>query len=251
MSEKIIKKNELAKEYSDINTASVYIDKRFEAPIGRILHEHQVKFINQFIKENNIQNVLEIACGPARLTLEIEGIKQGIAVDFNESMLSVAKERLKRVNKLDKWRLYQADAFNLDLDKKFDLIYTFRFIRHFMQSDRQLLYNNIKKHLVTQGYLIFDVVNEEVSYTQRLKTGIDNFKIYDKLFKRQEFIDEMEKSGFSVVKLEPVQVHYNLLYKIQIYLAPRSYSLAYRLMKMIEYNFHANPMEWIALCRLK
>ncbi len=251
MERKVFEKEKLAKEYSDLDTASLYIDKRFEAPIGRILHEHQVKFINNFIKDHDIKNILEIACGPARLTSEVEGFKQGIAIDFNESMLSVAKKRLNILNKLDKWQLYQADAFNLDLNKKFDLIYSFRFIRHFMKDDRIRLYNIIKKHLVTGGYLIFDVVNEQVSYPHRLKAGIDKFKIYDKLFKRQEFIDEMEENGFLVEKLEPTQVHYDLLYKLQIYISPRSYSLAYRLMNFIEYNLKANPMEWIALCRLK
>ncbi len=241
----------LAKEYSKKEVAESYLDKRFQSAIGRVLHEHQITFLNQLIQAYEVKRVLEIACGPARVTAEINGITSGVAVDFNESMLKVACRRLNALGQMQKWELRQADAFRLDLNEKFDLVFSFRFIRHFMRQDREQLYEVVKRHLRPNGIFAFDVVNKEVSYPARLKAGIEKFKIYDKLFEKNEFIQEMQENGFEVFHLEPVQVQYNLQYLIQIYLAPRSYKIAYYLIKWIEQHLRAKPMEWIAVCRLK
>lgn len=242
----------IANAYSSFSVSNKYLEERFVAPLGRVLHEHQVSFINHIIKKNHISEVLEIACGPARITAEIDHINSGVAIDYNESMLQVAHKRLQSSGKSHLWTLEKADAFKLDLSKTFDLVYSFRFIRHFKRKDRFQLYKVVRSHLKKGGFFILDVVNKKVSYPVRLKEGLKNYKIYDKLYDKLEFLDEMAQNDFDVIHLEPVQNKYNIQRLVQIYVAPRSYNLAYKLLKWIEYNFSGKGnLEWVALCRLK
>ena len=57
-------------------------------------------------------------------------------------------------------RLVQADAFQLPFKTPFDLVYSFRLIRHFERPDRLRLYRQIAAVLRPGGRLVFDAVNE-------------------------------------------------------------------------------------------
>ncbi|HXG11715.1 MAG TPA: class I SAM-dependent methyltransferase, partial [Gemmataceae bacterium] len=46
------------------------------------------------------------------------------------------------------------------IDQIFDLVYTFRFVRHFRRSDRERLYVQVRRVLKPGGYFVLDAVNE-------------------------------------------------------------------------------------------
>ena len=152
-----IKKADAVREYyTDKEIAEKYISKRFSDPLGRLQHNLQVKIVNKWIKKINAGNVLEIACGPARLTREVKLIDRGLAIDYSDEMLNIAK---KITSNSSKWKFAKMDAFKMNINEKFDLAFTFRFIRHLKQDERKKICENAKKVLNPNGTFVFDVVN--------------------------------------------------------------------------------------------
>lgn len=193
-------KKEIKEYYKTERVVEEYIKKRFDSAVGFLRHREQVKFINSLIKENSIKNVLEVACGPGRLTADIYGFKYGLAVDTSELMLKIAKERAPH------WKFKKMDAFNLNLKKKFDLVISFRLLRHFKKEDRRRLYFQIKKILKPKGYFIFDAISKHFKILYKLRGG----KVFTKYFSQQEIKHELEESGFKVLKIKPIVNHFLL-----------------------------------------
>ena len=241
----------LKKYYQDQKLAQKYLDERFSFPLGRVLHEKQVSVVNRYIDLVNPKKILELACGPGRVTLDVLPPKEAkcVAVDASEEMLKIARKRAKLL-KNEKWIFLKEDIFKMNLQERFDLIFSFRFIRHFKRNDRSKIYSTVKKHLSKSGFFIFDVVNKEVSLPIRLKDGLEKYPVYDKLYDYGEFLKEMKEEGFLVKELLPTHPWYSLLYKIQIYLGPRSEKLTYNVLKFIENNFRNKNLEWVAVCQL-
>jgi len=249
--------NQLHKErirslYSENKVSENYIKERFTSPIGRALHEAQVNFVRSIIIKYGLKSSLEIAAGPARLTVDIakgnEGIK-GTIIDGNHNMLLLGQKRLRERGVDGLWHIVEGDTFSLPFNKNFQLIYTFRFIRHFHSEDRIKIYQQIYQHLIKGGLLVFDAVNYDVSYPLRVKDGLDNYPVYDKLYRFKELGEELKANGFEIIDYRSIQKNYLSQGFIQIWIAPRSYSLAYWLIKMIEKLNIGEPLEWIILCR--
>ncbi len=242
-------RKELHSYYRDSQVTKNYVDKRFQHALGRVLHEKQVGVVNRVIRDSHCENILELACGPARLTCDVEGGKYRVALDGSDNMIAEGTRRLKESGKDGRWYLQVADIFDMTLNEQFDLIYSFRFIRHFTLPDRQRIYRKIEKHLAPGGLIIFDVINRLVSEPVRSRDGIENYPIYDELYTEDEFRTEMATQGWRIQQLIPVHPQYEWLRFLQIYIAPRSDLIAYRLMHWIENHLRAKPLEWVAVCR--
>jgi ubiquinone/menaquinone biosynthesis C-methylase UbiE len=245
---------QLKQAYSKKVVSDSYIDERFTSGIGRLLHEAQVKFVVEVINSYKINNVLEIAPGPARLTVDIGRACQktsGIIMDVNANMLEHAQKRLDSAGLAGRWETKLGDAFDLPFSDVFQMVYTFRFIRHFHEKEREMIYRQIRQHLVPNGYLVFDAINRAVSEPLRAMASPDEYPIYDEMFDYPELAKEIEMNGFRIVELVAVQRNYSLLNKIQILVGPRSTKLAYFLMKLIEGTGKGQPLEWIVLCQKK
>jgi len=241
-------KRKIKKYYQNEICALKYVNERFTFPLGKILHEKQVSVVNRYISLTNSKKILELACGPGRITQDVEvpANVKCVAVDASDEMLKIAKEKLQGKKR---WILRKEDIFLMELEERFDLIFSFRFVRHFRKKDRTKIYGTVKKHLIDKGIFIFDVVNKEISLPLRLREGLDRYPVYDKLYTREEFLKEMEEEGFWVKELIPVYPYYNLLFKIQIYLGPRFEKLTYSLLRFIENRFIGKNLEWIAVCQ--
>ncbi len=246
---KLKEQKELREYYSDTQISNKYIDCRFQSALGRVLHEKQVGVVNHVIKEFQCDRIIELACGPARITSDITGGCYRVAVDGSPSMIKEGIIRLKKQGKEGQWSLHVADIFDMALNEQFDLVYSFRFIRHFKLEDRKRIYSKIEQHLRTGGKIVFDVVNRRVSEPERLRDGLEKYPIYDKLYYEDDFREEMEKQNWQIVQLIPVHPHYRLIGNLQVYLAPRSYPIAYYLIRWIEHHLRAKPLEWIAVCK--
>ncbi|MCX5679745.1 MAG: class I SAM-dependent methyltransferase [Candidatus Omnitrophica bacterium] len=243
-------KDEIKKFYSSTDTSNKYIDKRFSSAVGRVMHERQVRFVNDAICKYSVKNILEFAPGPARVSADVTGFEKGTMVEVNENMLLIAKERLEKRGILKYWQLILSDVFEFTPKEKFGLVYTFRFIRHFDLEMRRRLYSNIGYCLNEGGFLIFDVPNIKVIQPIREKKGPG--EIYDELYTKDQFIEEMEDNGYRVLKMASVWSHYSRIqYWIQIFLGPRWSQGAYFLIKLFENDNGKNPLEWIALCQKK
>ena len=242
-------KSEIQEYYRDEKRAGGYVGNRFREPLGALLHDRQVGRVRSFLERLPQGRVLEIACGPARLTTDLEPSPdaRAVAMDASGPMLQVAAQRIAEEGS-DRWRFIQGDAFNLPFEEQFDLVYSFRLIRHFETGDRKRLYQQILRVLKPGGRLVFDAVHEKVSTPLR-KASPGDYPVYDVLYDADELRKELEEAGFSDIRLEPVQRHYPILYKLQVLVAPRSRAIARAAMEFVDRFCFGAPLEWVVTCR--
>ncbi len=248
--------NGVSSLYKDESVAKAYVEERLRFSWQRILHKTQLSKINQVIRQYQPQNVLEIAPGPARLTIEVKGVRKGFLVEYSEEMLKIARHRLKN-NGLDQaWKLLHGNAFELEqigmIPDDINFVYTFRFIRHFHKNDRVRLYKAIHAKLSTEGLLMFDVVNKSVR--DRLDAKADppskgSLPVYDVTYTIPEFKREMENNGFKVLKMTPVLNHFALQSWVSYKLDDLMPNVVQSIVNLMEKMPSRNPLEWIALCQ--
>ncbi len=234
--------------YQNYRIASGYIDERFSKPLGRVQHKIQVGSINNAIRRYQIDNILEVACGPARLASDVKGFKKGIAIDTSDQMLEIAR---RRVRNPDKWRFVNADAFNLKLNSRLQLIYSFRFIRHFKTTDRMRLYKAFHGLLDNHGILIFDALHyEKIAFIRNIENRGQE-KIYDKIYLDKKALEnEIYTAGYEILELKGVIHHFyaqavisRISNKLKIDM------IGIRAIYSIERIPLGRPLEWIVICR--
>jgi SAM-dependent methyltransferase len=236
--------------YRDDAVAAEYVKERFREPLGALLHSRQAGVLRSVIGTIRPAQVLEIAPGPARLTVDVAPLLAAppVLLDASSQMLAQAKRRLDAIN--CPATLMQGDAFDLPFPAMFDMVYTFRLIRHFADVDRRRLYRQIARVLKPGGTLVFDAVNEIVSRPLRERSTGDEHRHYDALLTADGVRRELEDEGFEVQQLVGVQHRYPLLWQTQILVAPRSRLLARAAMEVID-RLGGEPLEWVVTCRRK
>lgn len=239
--------------YQDGEVAETYIRKRFSQAWSHLLHRKQVAEVNHVIRVYQPRNVLEIAPGPARITTELQGIRRGVLLEYSETMLALAQQRLAMAGLMGVWELRQGDAFELDrLQCQSDFVYTFRFIRHFQQSDRGRLYRGIAACLPRHGLFMLDVVNRTVRQKLDAKQPVRSpgeLDVYDETYSSETFRAEMQDYGFEVLRLVPIVTHFALQSSISYRLDHRLPAVSDLLVRMLEKIASTQPLEWVALCR--
>jgi ubiquinone/menaquinone biosynthesis C-methylase UbiE len=245
-------RSNIRQAYRDPEESRNYIETRFVEPLGAILHARQARVLKRVIASTQPERVLEIAPGPARLTTEVASlVRRGIALDGSRPMLDIARQRL-RENGGDHWRLLNGDAFELPFTRAFNLVYTFRLIRHFDETDRRRLYEQIRRVLLDGGVLVFDAINELVAGRHRASApdSAGSIRYYDALLTMDQVKGELQATGFEVVSMDGVQHHYPVLQQIQNLAAPRSRMLARAAMELVD-RTGGEPAEWVVTARVR
>jgi ubiquinone/menaquinone biosynthesis C-methylase UbiE len=200
---------DLERFYQDQAVIGTYMQRRTAEPLNGVLHRSQVRFLNRVLTAPGLRAVLEIACGPGRLTAEIRRVQVGAAVDTSFGMLRAAMQRLD--GGVSCWSFLRTDAFALPFRSEvFDAVYTLRFARHFQLDDRQRLYDEVRRVLRPKGLFIVDALNRDVSHPYRLKRGLAHYKIYDVLYRQGEVEGELQSAGFRVAEMEGILKHASL-----------------------------------------
>lgn len=240
--------NRLKVIYRKEHMVRPYINERFSKPLGRVQHCCQVEFINRVIKEYNVRSVLEVACGPARLTAEVRGFEKGVAIDSSEKMLEVAKNR---TSKEVPWQFQEGDAFRLNFKNKFDSVYSFRFIRHLKLDNRNKIYDQIKGVLNPKGLFIFDAIRyDKPRFLQKYESG-GEILVYDKVYKNKlELQNELKEAGFELLKLHSCIEHFYIqAFFSRITHIFKNDWLGIRIIQFLEKIKIGHPLEWIVLCQ--
>ena len=234
--------------YRDESVASNYVQTRFMEPLGALLHRGQARALSATIDRLVPTRVLEVAPGPARLSLEAAERLRGelVLLDASYEMLALARKRVE-ANSLDRCKCVQGDAFDLPFPERFDLVYSFRLIRHFGLEDRLRLYEQFRRVLRPNGVLMFDAVNETVSGPLR-RADPSGCLHFDALLNREGITSELARTGFRVESLKGLQHRYPLLHKVQVLVAPRARWLATSLMRLLD-STGGEPLEWVVTCR--
>ncbi len=237
--------DELKSYYRNEAVVQTYLERRTAQPLNGLLHRRQVALLNEIVTTARPRRILELACGPARLTAEVHGVRFGVAVDASMPMLRVARERTKAAL----WEFLRTDAFRLPFkDHVFDLAYSMRFVRHFELRDRWRLYAEVRRVLVPGGLFVIDALNFHTSYPARVERGLEHYRIYDVLYRSGEAEAELARAGFQVMRSEgllrwfPVQRRINRLR----FRAPR---LARWLIDALERLPGSWPQTWMVVCK--
>ncbi len=233
---------EIRGAYADTRTAEDYVDRRFTSAWGSLLHQVQVRVVNDTIRTYGVKRVLEIAPGPARLSREVSGFERGYLCEFNDSMLQVAKRRL--AGAASRWTMVRGDAFALPFTAaaKLDLVYSFRFIRHFETAVRASLYRQIHSVLRDGGLFVFDAVNLKIRRQQN-----ETLPIFDATYELDELKQELVQHGFTPLSSTDVIRHMSWQQRIQILVGPRHDPLARWMIRSLE-RVPGEPLEWVMVC---
>jgi SAM-dependent methyltransferase len=228
--------------YQDTNVARRYVEERFTTPLGGLLHERQCGVLRGVIAAHGSPDVLEIAPGPARLTTSVIDVAgQMTLIDASAQMLDEARRRLASTATRTPYTLVRGDAFCLPFPSRFDLVYSFRLIRHFSTEDRLRLYREAARVLKPGGRLVFDAVNRRVY--EPLRAVADGGGHYDASLDRDALIAELAACGFEVESLAGVH------YQLQVLVGPRSAKLARLAMNVVDRVGGGEPLEWVVTCR--
>lgn len=238
---------EIRRAYRDEAVARDYVAQRFREPLGALLHDRQVRVVQRLIAARRPRRILELAPGPARLTRDlVAGFDTtAVALDASAEMLAEARRALGPASR--EVRFVRGDAFHLPFGPAFDLLYTFRLIRHFDDTDRARIYAELRRVMTPGGILVFDAVNEAVSAPLR-RANPQAYRHYDALLTAEGLVGELEEAGFAVRGLDGVQHRFGLLAKVQVLIAPRSRPLARLALEAIDAT-GGEPLEWIVTCQ--
>lgn len=245
----------VAAAYEDETVVLGYLQHRKRFAWQRLLHNSQSARLNYWRRKSAAKRVLEVAPGPARLSVELSGVSSGVMVENSHEMVAVARKRLRDAGLADNWRVVEGDAFGLGsllAGQMFDFAYTFRFLRHFREPEREQLYAALRERLLPRGLLVFDVVNAaELTRIQSLGVAksADEIDIYDVAYSEESFRAEMDRFGFDVLELAPVVRNFALQSQISYRLERWLPWAADALVKSLESFPGRQALEWVAVCQ--
>lgn len=235
--------SEIQSAYGGTKIAADYVRNRFVNPLFRVLHEKQVHAVQSVIDTARPESVLEIAPGPGRITRDIQPAGRLVCLEFNDGMIAEGRAACGA-----KAEFVQGNAFELPFDSQFDLVYTFRFIRHFHREDRNRLYAEIRRVLKPNGKFVMDAVNVRLSKPLR-DASPEEYKVHDELYTPEQIRAEMLEAGFEVLSLKPVQKRYGLQHRSQTLIGPRANWLNNLIVRGLEALPARDGLEWVVTCR--
>jgi SAM-dependent methyltransferase len=236
-------RTEIKHAYQGESTAKTYVADRFVSVLNRMLHEQQVEAVQGAIDRLRPAKILEIAPGPGRLTKDLRPSGFLVCLEYNESMIA---QGWPGAAGHSAW--VRGDGFRLPFSGGFDLVYCFRFIRHFHRADRERLYAEVRRVLRPGGHFLLDAVNAKVSGPRRAQHP-ENYPIYDKLYRRNELFAELSCAGFAPISAQAVYKFMGLQQLSQVWVGPRADWLNRLLIRALERLPRRSGEEWIVTCR--
>lgn len=128
--------------------------KEYNIPI---MQKDGIEFLINFIKENNVKKILEIGSAIGYSAIKMALIGNDIKVISIERDASRYDEAIKNVNALNlekQIRIINDDAFNVELEEQFDLIFI-----DAAKAQSVKFFQKFENNLITGGYIITDNLN--------------------------------------------------------------------------------------------
>lgn len=235
--------------YQPRDVAREYSRVRFSNATGALLHQREVHWVNRALQNRRPCRVLEIACGPGRLTAELQFEGAGVALDASCEMLAAAREAVKASERSMNWQFLRGDAFRLPFHEAFDFVVSFRLIRHFVCAERRMLYAEVRSALRPQGVFLMDALNRRGRPGPRLPKPTGGFgDLHDEAYTEVELRRELVESGFGKVEFFPVLCHRRLQGQITTWVGPRWPLLAHGLVRLLEFGGGVTVGGWVVKC---
>jgi len=167
-----------------------------------------LQFYKNWMPKEIDAEILELCCGSGRLTIPLaKGGLKITGVDNSMTMLEQAKKKAKE-QKLE-ISFIEADIRNLELTKRFDLIFIpFNSIHHLYQN--QDLFDTLKvarNHLKDDGVLIFDCYNPNIQYITEAEKARNKIAEFNTTDTRKVIIEQTMKYE-SKTQINRIEWHY-------------------------------------------
>lgn len=220
----------IKKYYENQSIVANYEETRFvEYPMS-VVNELEKIAVDEIItkevkKITSELQILDIATGTGRILEKLIDKGQCTVIDNSSEMLKVI---INKYGSTDKLRLIKGDFLDTKINDKFDIITTFRYIRHFDNVERGEIFRRICSILNPNGLLIFDVPNLKTEIALRNSIGWEHFNIYDVFWTPQTLEDELQEYGFEIIKMVPVDGYYFEQLPDQYREEPMSWTVAAR-----------------------
>jgi hypothetical protein len=104
----------VASLYGNEAVAGTYIQNRFSSSWEKLLHTSQVRQISHVIRAYQSHTILDIAPGPARIAVDLKGVRHGLMIEYSVEMLKLAKHHLSSAGLESLWEIHQHNAFDLE-----------------------------------------------------------------------------------------------------------------------------------------
>ena len=166
-----------------------------------IMEKEGIEFLTNYIKENNIKNILEIGAAIGYSAIKMCLVNKDITVttiERDEKRYLEAIKNIKEFNLENRITIIHDDAFNIELNDKFDLIFI-----DAAKSQYIKFFEKFKINLKEEGVIISDnldfhgLVNGDYdSYSRNVKGIVRKLKNYINFLKEnEEFETEFIKIG--------------------------------------------------------
>ena len=147
-----------------------------------------ILFLIKYIKENNIKNILEIGTAIGYSAIKMALVDESIHVTTIERDEERYKEALKNVEKFNLGNQIDVifdDAFNVELDSKYDLIFI-----DAAKSQSTKFFEKFKINLNSNGTIITDNINFHGLTKEKVIKNRNTRQLVRKIKEYVEFLNE-------------------------------------------------------------
>ncbi len=226
--------------YRDKELVKNYEKVRFSTLLGKLVDKREKALIKKIVEKKKPGMILEIACGTGRITSILRGFR-GIAIDSSSEMIKVAERTVNSMN----WSFQEGNATELGFKEKFDIVVSFRLLRHLGLDEQKKVFLESKKALKKDGLLIFDALNcdrgviakgmERLFLLGRFLKAFFKMErvvtVYDFYYRYPKLKQVLEECGFELAETHPVANRYWYLF------------LVHSLQKLIYFDLSKNTVK--------
>jgi len=155
-----------------------------------IMQKDGIEFLEKFIKENNIKNILEIGTAIGYSAIKMALIDEDITIttiERDEQRYNEAVKNVKNFNLEDRINLIFGDALEVEVNGNYDLIFIdaakAQSIKFFEKYEPFL---NPNKYIITDNLDFHGLVNSEEKMSRNLRQLIRKIKNYIEYLKQNK-----------------------------------------------------------------
>lgn len=181
-----------------MNTNSFFsvIEEYAEKENVPIMKKDSIDYLLEFIRNNNIKDVLEIGSAIGYSALKISTTGANVTtIERDEERYKIAVENINKSNYKNQINIILSDALDVNLTEKYDLI----FIDAAKGKNKEFI-DKFKKNLKTNGFIIID--NMDFHGLVGKSSEIKKRRLRSLVRKIESFIEYMENQiEFKVTKI--------------------------------------------------
>lgn len=181
-----------------MNTNSFFsvIEEYAEKENVPIMKKDSIDYLLEFIRKNNIKDVLEIGSAIGYSALKISTTGANVTtIERDEERYKIAVENINKINYKNQINIILSDALDVNIPEKYDLI----FIDAAKGKNKEFI-DKFKKNLKTNGFIIID--NMDFHGLVGKSSEIKKRRLRSLVRKIESFIEYMEdQTEFKVSKI--------------------------------------------------